>query len=278
MNQDNLFYEISERLPIVTLSNIVDIKPPYIHFRRQPNEYILYYIISGEMYLKQGDTEYVLSEHDYIVLDPEFEHVGYKSSVAKFLYIHFTGTLNPVNLDEPSTEEGKLLLPHFGKLNAREAHVNLLSSAEEVIRSIHKDTTYGKAFSSTMLYKLLLEISMDYRYGTRLRNIDVKGKIRDVIPQLIEYLDTHYPEDITGASLETMFNFHFDYMNRQFSRWTGSTIFNYLTQIRIDRSRQLLATGFYSTKEVAAMTGFKDVSYFSKVFKKETGTTPGKWT
>lgn len=276
MEHKEFVYEITKELPNVSLANIVDIKPPYVHFKRKANEYIMYYVISGEMYLTQGEHNYVIKEHEFIILDPSLVHVGYKSSVAKFCYIHFTGTLNKIGDDIPDNYDGIPIIGHHS-VNARECHVNVLSLAEDIIRSVRKDTPLSNAMASASLYKLLLVLAMDMQYGLRLQNIDVKGKIRDVIPQIVTYLDTRYSEDITGASLESEFNFHFDYMNRQFSKWTGYTIFNYLTHVRITQASQLLSTGYYSTKEVAAMTGFKDVSYFSKVFKKETGTTPGKW-
>ncbi|MCQ2519976.1 MAG: AraC family transcriptional regulator [Lachnospiraceae bacterium] len=276
MEHKELIYEITNELPQVTLANIVDIKPPYVHFKRKANEYILYYVISGEMYITQGDHNYVLKEHEFIILDPAFVHVGYKSSVAKFCYIHFTGTLKKLGTELPADFAG-ISISGYHSVNARECHVNVLSLAEDVIRSVRKDASLSKSMAAASLYKLLLVLAMDMQYGIRLQSIDVKGKIRDVIPQIVTYLDTRYSEDITGASLEAEFNFHFDYMNRQFSKWTGFTIFNYLTHVRITQASQLLSTGYYSTKEVAAMTGFKDVSYFSKVFKKETGTTPGKW-
>lgn len=276
MDHKEFVYEITNELPTVTLANIVDIKPPYVHFKRKADEYILYYVISGEMYLTQGDHNYVVKEHDFILLDPSLVHFGYKSSVAKFCYIHFNGALKNIGFEVPSGTPG-VYISGCHSVYARECHINVLSMAEDIIRAVGKDTPLAKATASASLYRLLLILAMDIQYGSRLQNIDVKGKIRDIIPQIVTYLDTNYSEDITGASLEQKFNFHFDYMNRQFSKWTGHTIFNYLTHVRISQASKLLSTGYYSTKEVAAMTGFKDVSYFSKVFKKETGTTPGKW-
>ncbi len=49
-----------------------------------------------------------------------------------------------------------------------------------------------------------------------------------------------------------------------------------IREIRLHKARQLLATKEYSVNEVAEMTGFTDVKYFSTVFKKYYGVTPGK--
>ena len=44
----HLYYELSsESLPVLSAADIASPKPPYIHFRRQYPEYILYYILYG---------------------------------------------------------------------------------------------------------------------------------------------------------------------------------------------------------------------------------------
>jgi two-component system response regulator YesN len=43
------------------------------------------------------------------------------------------------------------------------------------------------------------------------------------------------------------------------------------------RAKQLLENGLFSVAEVAAMVGYGDAGYFTKVFKKETGILPGKY-
>lgn len=51
----------------------------------------------------------------------------------------------------------------------------------------------------------------------------------------------------------------------------------YIQRRRIEQGKVLLSTGGLSVSDVAEACGFSDVYYFNKVFKKETGITPGKW-
>ncbi|MBQ4145317.1 MAG: helix-turn-helix transcriptional regulator, partial [Clostridia bacterium] len=54
----------------------------------------------------------------------------------------------------------------------------------------------------------------------------------------------------------------------------NQTINGYITGKRIEKSVSLLMDEKLSIEEVAKESGFSDVSYFYKVFKKETGQTP----
>ncbi len=85
-------------------------------------------------------------------------------------------------------------------------------------------------------------------------------------------------EEISGDSIEELLGCNFDYLNRVFKQATGKTIFNYLNELRIIKAKQFLENGLHSISDVAEMTGFNDVYYFSKVFKKYAGTTPGKYS
>ena len=44
--------------------------------------------------------------------------------------------------------------------------------------------------------------------------------------------------------------------------------------ISVEKARELLSTKEYSVKEVSVIVGYSDVSYFSRIFKKESGYPP----
>lgn len=67
---------------------------------------------------------------------------------------------------------------------------------------------------------------------------------------------------------------NFDYLNRIFHRINGKSIFQYLTFVRINRAKELLATTDMKLWEIAEETGFSDQFYFSRQFKKHTGMSP----
>jgi AraC-like DNA-binding protein len=91
-----------------------------------------------------------------------------------------------------------------------------------------------------------------------------------------EYLHASYTEDVTlrgVAAAAGLGPYHF---LRSFRTHIGLTPHAYLTQLRVDRARALLASGM-SIADTALQSGFADQSHFTKQFKRFTGVTPGKY-
>ena len=63
------------------------------------------------------------------------------------------------------------------------------------------------------------------------------------------------------------------YLSRLFKETAGCSIQEYLIRVRLEEAERLLLRGC-SVKEAARLTGYDDVSNFSKLFKKRTGKTP----
>ncbi len=62
-----------------------------------------------------------------------------------------------------------------------------------------------------------------------------------------------------------------------FKKETGDSIINYLISERISEAKRLLDEGVLTLKSIAEAVGFEDYNYFSRTFKKITGTTPTEY-
>ena len=63
---------------------------------------------------------------------------------------------------------------------------------------------------------------------------------------------------------------------RVFEKRLGITPHAYLTQTRVERARQRLATGG-RIADIAVDCGFSDQAHLTRLFKRQTGITPGKY-
>lgn len=100
------------------------------------------------------------------------------------------------------------------------------------------------------------------------------GKHRQAVDFMMEYIHEHYAEDITLAGLADKVYISRNYLSMIFKNITGETFNNYLTRVRIEKARELLMEKKALVYEVAEMVGYKNVPYFSTVFKKITGMNP----
>ena len=70
---------------------------------------------------------------------------------------------------------------------------------------------------------------------------------------------------------------HPAYLSHTFHKATGVTLFDYITNERIQKAKQLLKTTHLKIFEVAQESGYQDQRYFCQVFKKKTGTTAAEY-
>ena len=87
------------------------------------------------------------------------------------------------------------------------------------------------------------------------------------------HIDSHYNQPITLADLGRLADMSPKYLSRCFSCNYGVSPMNYLVARRLERAQALLASGL-KVYEVAAMVGYNDPFYFSRLFKKHYGYPP----
>jgi YesN/AraC family two-component response regulator len=98
-----------------------------------------------------------------------------------------------------------------------------------------------------------------------------------VIKNAIVYINEHYNENITlGTVADTVFLSH-AYFSRLFKSETGMTFSEYINYVRIEESKKYLYDLEYKISEIATLVGVSDQSYYTKVFKKREGMSPGQF-
>lgn len=66
-------------------------------------------------------------------------------------------------------------------------------------------------------------------------------------------------------------------LKRRFKMATGTTLIEYLQNLRIEKAKQLLETSSQSADEISAMVGYDNPAFFRRLFKRLTGLTPGAY-
>ncbi|MGL4374551.1 MAG: AraC family ligand binding domain-containing protein, partial [Turicibacter sp.] len=64
----------------------------WVHFARRTDTYVLYFVKEGDLFIEEEGTKYHVKEGEYLLLEPNKFHVGYKSSAITYYFIHFTNS------------------------------------------------------------------------------------------------------------------------------------------------------------------------------------------
>lgn len=102
-------------------------------------------------------------------------------------------------------------------------------------------------------------------------------KSNSIIEMAKEYIKNNYGKDLSLDEVSRAVNISPYYFSKIFKDGTGENFIEYLTNIRIDRAKELLETSDYSMKEICSMIGYSDPNYFSRSFKKNVGVTPTEY-
>ncbi len=94
------------------------------------------------------------------------------------------------------------------------------------------------------------------------------------LKKVLEYIDTHYVDELTAENLAELAGLSIPQFNRRFRQILRLSPMEYVFSLRIQRAQVLLSTTRRSIGDIAAATGFYDQSHFTKRFKEITGITP----
>ncbi|OMF21949.1 DNA-binding response regulator [Paenibacillus sp. FSL H8-0548] len=100
------------------------------------------------------------------------------------------------------------------------------------------------------------------------------SKHRQVVDFITQYIHEHYADEVTLADLSDKVFISRNHLSIIFKNMTGETFNTYLTRVRIEKARELLLERNMLVYEVAEQVGYKNVPYFSTLFKKMTGMNP----
>ncbi len=92
-----------------------------------------------------------------------------------------------------------------------------------------------------------------------------------------EFIVENLEEDLSLAEIAAAANLSQYHFARAFRKSTGFTPQQYLMQQRIERAKQLLAKNDLPIVEISLLTGFKNQSHFTTLFRKFTKLTPRTW-
>lgn len=267
-----------EGMPIVSLSEIMNVTlhimasfipefhtvtPEYIQYSAEKHE-----IVVNNDLLESYSTEYI----------EEYQ---------KFL-LSFLKTLKDGAIDE-SQNAMKRFLNH-----AKFSNLKTLASIRQMLHVIN--TYCHTALLDTTVhpnYTIQLAMSMNRKINSTVSETKLKYLPYDICHKycllvknyahpeysrltrdVMNYVGLHLEEELTLSKIADLFQKNASALSNSFSKETGTSLTQYIHQMKIQEALRLFNTTEMSVSDVAVAIGFQDFAYFSKIFRKVVGCSP----
>ncbi|MDL2272512.1 AraC family transcriptional regulator, partial [Desulfovibrio sp. OttesenSCG-928-I05] len=104
------------------------------------------------------------------------------------------------------------------------------------------------------------------------------GKLSDrQVQKAVDYISSHFAEDLSAKALAAILHCSESHLFKLFKNKTGYTVLEWITHYRMKAAITLMKEPSARIYEIAGKAGYKDVRYFSGVFKKHFGVTPTEY-
>lgn len=110
----------------------------------------------------------------------------------------------------------------------------------------------------------------------RIESEDKEKSYSTRVIKVIRFIRQNYEKDISVGDAAQLLGLNGEYLNKLFKKETGESFSRYLTQIRMEKAKELLESGQFNVSEVSARTGYKSSQYFSITFRRYMGYSPSE--
>jgi len=237
------------------------------------NECELFLAIDGEKTFTVYEHQYVLKKGDIIFINEKVPHKSETPHRSVGFLIQF-GTAH-------TERHMSNALYHFASLkndavavfkNGTKIQQQLKESLEKIIEENTKRHKCYDMFIKAEVYKILAVL---YRSET-IKNPTILLSDRSIskILPVLNYIDTHFREQITLEQASRLLNVNKFHFCRMFKNLVNTTFMQYLNYVRICEAEHLLLISDKTISEIAGEVGFSSATYFAETFKSITTYSP----
>ncbi|MEP6923846.1 MAG: AraC family transcriptional regulator [Pyrinomonadaceae bacterium] len=151
-------------------------------------------------------------------------------------------------------------------------HIGLALLAEA-----NSEESAGRLYADSLAQTLVLHLIKNYSTAKYVQTNFNGGLSGYKLRRATEFINEHLEQDLSLAEIAEVADLSQFHFARAFRRTTGLTPQQYLMQRRVERAKQLLATGDLPLVEISMRSGFKNQSHFTTLFRKFTALTPKAW-
>ncbi len=248
--------------------------PQYVMPLHWHSEFEVLRVLRGRLALYLNNEVYDLRVGDVIFIPPGTLHRGEPADCAYDCAVFDLRIASGNNVAKIS----ELITP----IISSDAEVDHICRAAEecavaLLDTVAKAQPYFELKAASLVSEL---VYMLYSSGAVKQSHAEDKRIvhrRALMTLLVDKIEREYTGKITLADLAEIAGMNEKYLCRFFKSFTGQTPIDYINRLRIDRACFEMTVNKMTVTSAAYECGFNELSYFSKMFKKYKGMSPGQY-
>ncbi|MDL2256464.1 AraC family transcriptional regulator [Parabacteroides sp. OttesenSCG-928-K15] len=233
------------------------------------NCFKIYLLTEGELYLYQDTEKFLLEKDKLYFINGNKLTSQYCANSFSTYWLHFI----PKDL---IIHQGLLSLPLTVELSKDIVQsVSVMQNIDSLIspdNSSYKEYYLQTMYAQIFLQSLVANLMEQYTWVSPELILNIQR-----IEPAIDYIKKHLTETIRLKDLSEQCYMSSSYFHKIFTNALNTTPSDYITLLRMNAALELLIDNKSNIKEIAYQLGFNDDAYFSRVFKKYYGITPGEY-
>ena len=226
------------------------------------------YIAAGKGHFILDGKEVIVPAGSMVLFQPKQvqDYFYYGKDKTQVWFVHFTG------------REVRNILRHYEiPTDGYILHTGISREYEDLFRRMRDELVRCSWGYEEMLTYLFRELLMTMHRRMTENAPRVSGFIQDEIDRARAFFDEHYNEEISIEQYAVSRNMSTSWFNRSFRSAVGTSPMQYILDVRIRNAQTLLETTDYSVGNIAALVGYENPMYFSRLFRKAKGLSPSKY-
>lgn len=235
------------------------------------------YVVEGSAELIVANTPVTLNRHQYVFIDVGVRHRLLLDQRSPFGMMNIEFQYERQDGRCPGTHTLAQASPAFARMLATPAPFLILTDDDGAVHDLLKQIVLladSTQHESERLCSLLATQTMLLTARLWL-NERVHARSTHVA-RALDMIENNYASELTALAIARELHIHPTYLHKLFREETGYSVCEYIQKIRLRHASELLC-GPLTLRETALAVGISSPQYFSKLFKREYGLTPGEY-
>lgn len=235
-------------------------------------------VLEGKLRVRLNEKIYFAEKDDVVFVNSETVHSAIPEDCVYEVTVFHLDFFNSDNLSCKFFAESILnheyIICEFNP--DKKAKIN--KAAEELFEALRSTASGHQMLAIGAFYKLFGIIVNEHLYMPTSGMSDILGnKSIFKLKNVLTFIRENYDKQISLEAIAASAGMSTKYFCRFFKDLTGKTPIEYLMGYRIEKASKKLLNSDLTVTEVAFSSGFNDLSYFIKIFKREKGISPAKF-